>query len=48
MGDRNSKLQQTRINLPSFALICERFQVSDRAVAAVENAVIKGLNPSNL
>ena len=41
MGDCDSKLQQARINLPSFALICKSF-------AAVANAVIKNLNSSNL
>ena len=48
MGDCDSKLQHARINLLSLALICERFQLSDRAGAAVENAVIKDLNSSNL
>ena len=48
MSDCDSKLQQARINLPSLALICERFQLSDRAGAAVANAVIKDLNLSNL
>ena len=43
MGDCDSKLQQATINLPSSALICERFQLSDRAGAAVANAVIKDL-----
>ena len=48
MGDCDSKVQQARINLPSLALIWERFQLSDRAGAAVANAVIKNLNSSNL
>ena len=48
MGVHDSKLQQARINLLSFALICERFQLSDHAVAAMANAVIKDLNSSNL
>ena len=43
MGDCDLKLQQAKINLPSLALICERFQISDRAGAAVANAVIKDL-----
>ena len=48
MGGCDSKLQQARINLPSLALICERFQLSDCAGAAMANAVIKNLNSSNL
>ena len=48
MGDCDSKLQQARINLPSLALKCERFQLSVCAGAAMANAVIKDLNSSNL
>ena len=48
MGDCDLKLQQARINIPSLALICERFQLSNRAGAAVAPAVIKDLNSSNL
>ena len=48
MSDCDSKLLQARINLPSLGLICEKFQLSNRAGAAVANAVIKDLNLSNL
>ena len=42
MDDCDSKLQQARINLPSFALICKSFQNSDRAGTSVANAVRHG------
>ena len=44
MDDCDLELQQAKINLLSLALICEKFQLSDRAGAAVANAVIKDLN----
>ena len=48
MGERDSKLQQARINLSHLALICERFQLSDHEGAAVSYIVIKDINSSNL
>ena len=41
-------LQQNRSRWPNLALICDRYLISDRAGAAVANAVMKDLNSNGL
>ena len=41
-------LQQNRSRWPNLALICNRYLISDRAGAAVANAVMKDLNSNGL